>query len=220
MSDLISTDNDAFVTDVITKEVQDQLTPDEVLDRLKAGNARYVAGQMTVRNQKAQIPKATAGQHPKAIVLSCVDSRVPVEIVFDSGIGDMFVARVAGNFVNTDILGSMEYACKVAGSKLVLVMGHESCGAVKSAIDSVELGNITEMLAKIGPAIEGTTEFENDRNSGNADYVKAVTERNVRLNVERIRAESPILKELEDEGTIAIRGAVYSLQDGVVTVLD
>lgn len=220
MADSMSTDRDGLIEDVLTKEQQDQLTPANVIEMLRSGNERFVAGEVTVRNHKAQIRKATLSQFPKAIVLSCVDSRVPVEDVFDRGIGDLFVARVAGNFVNPDILGSMEFACHVSGSKVILVMGHEHCGAVKSAIADVKLGNITEMLSKLMPAVEQTEGFENERTSDNEAFVHAVTEQNVRLNIQRIRDESPVLKKMEDEGAIAICGAVYDMGDGTVTFLD
>jgi len=154
-----------------------------------------------------------------AAVVSCVDSRVPVESVFDCGIGDLFVARVAGNFVNVDILGSLEFACHVSGSKVIVVLGHESCGAVKSAVDGVELGNITEMLSKITGSVEAT-EATGERSSGNAEFVAAVTEANVRNTIERIRTESPILADMEADGQIQIVGAVYELATGNVAFLD
>lgn len=220
MAKPISTDIEGLVEDVLSKEDQDKLTPDQVVELLRKGNERFVAGEVTIRNHKAQIRKAALSQFPKAIVLSCVDSRVPVEDVFDRGIGDMFVARVAGNFVNADILGSMEFACHVSGSKVILVLGHEHCGAVKAAIDSVELGNITEMLTKVTPAVEQTEGFEGERKSSNEQFVHAVTERNVRLNIERIRAESPILQQMESDGKIAIIGGLYDMDNGEVTFID
>ena len=204
---------------VLSQAQQAELTPSDVIDRLEAGNARWVAGALTARNHLAQIPVATAGQYPMAAVVSCVDSRVPVESVFDCGIGDLFVARVAGNFVNVDILGSLEFACHVSGSKVIVVLGHESCGAVKSAIDGVELGNITEMLAKITGAVEATP-TDGDRTSANVDFVAAVAEANVRNTIERIRAESPILAQMEADGDLAIVGAVYQLSSGRVDFLD
>jgi len=219
MKEPISTDIDGLIEDVLTKEDQDKLTPSQVIGMLRDGNSRFVAGEVTIRNHKAQIRKAVLSQYPKAIVLSCVDSRVPVEDVFDRGIGDMFVARVAGNFVNVDILGSMEFACRVSGSKVILVLGHEHCGAIKSAIDGVELGNITEMLSKVQPAIE-QTEFDGERKSSNEKYVHQVTELNVRLNVDRIRSESAILKQMEDDGEILICGGLYDMDNGEVTFLD
>lgn len=214
------TDRDGLIEDVLTKEQQDALTPAAVIELLKAGNTRFVAGEVTIRNHKAQIRKAVASQFPKAIVLSCVDSRVPVEDVFDRGIGDLFVARVAGNFVNTDILGSMEFACAVSGAKIVLVLGHEHCGAVKSAIDDVKLGNITEMLSKLTPAVGATSGHDDDRTSGNAQFVHEVTENNVRMTIARIRDESPTLKQMEDEKKIAICGALYDMDNGEVSFLD
>jgi carbonic anhydrase len=171
---VLDTQADGLVETVLTQEEQAALTPDCVIDLLKEGNARFARGEMTLRNHKAQIRKAATGQFPKAIVLSCVDSRVPVEDVFDRGIGDMFVARVAGNFVNADILGSMEFACKVSGAKLILVMGHEHCGAVKGAIDEVELGNITDMLTKIQPAVASFDDYDAERSSANPEFVHMV----------------------------------------------
>lgn len=204
---------------VITQDQQSALTPEAVIAELGAGNARYVAGQLTERDHLAQIPLAQQGQYPKAAVLSCVDSRVPVEAIFDCGIGDLFVARVAGNFVNVDVLGSLEFACHVSGSKAIVVLGHEACGAVKAAVDGVELGNITEMLAKITPVVGATPGFAEDRTSANPALVDAVIEGNVRHTIGRIRAESPILAEMERAGAIAIVGAVYGLGDGVVRFL-
>ncbi len=173
---------------------------------------------LTARDHSAQVRQSVNAQFPKAIVLSCVDSRVPVEDVFDRGIGDVFVARVAGNFVNEDILGSMEFACKVSGSKLVLVMGHEHCGAVKAAVDDVKLGNITPMLSKIRPAVE-SVEYEGDRTSKNEEFVAKASASNVRNTIEQIRKNSPILKEMEENGEIKIIGAVYDMDDGSVDFL-
>ena len=197
---------------VLTRDEQQQLTPDQVLTLLREGNARFVAGDVTHRDHQAQVRAAVEGQWPKAIVLSCVDSRIPTEDVFDCGIGDLFVARVAGNFVNVDILGSMEFACNV------LVLGHEHCGAIKGAIDEVELGNLTALLAKIAPAV-GETQHEGPHTSKNPDYVHRVAEQNVRLNLKRIRAESEVLAALEAEGAIAIVGAMYDMDDGTVPFL-
>lgn len=203
---------------IISKREQVSMTPDSVLEDLLEGNRRFVQNNLDTRDQISLKNSATDGQYPKAIILSCVDSRVPVETIFDQSIGDIFVSRVAGNFVNTDILGSMEYACKVAGSKLVFVLGHEKCGAVSSACDHVELGNITSMLKNIKPAIENTS-TEGERSSKNAEFVQAVVEKNVQLNIERIRKESPILKDLEDFGEIEIVGGVYSLATGKIKML-
>jgi carbonic anhydrase len=206
------------INKIISKLEQHSLTPNGVLEDLLEGNKRFVNNKFEKRDYISQKNSATNGQYPKAIVLSCVDSRVPVETVFDQGIGDIFVARVAGNFVNIDILGSMEYACKVAGSKLVLVLGHEKCGAVMSACDHVELGNITSMLRNLKPALD-ETEVKGERNSKNSDFVHAVVEKNVLLNIDRIKRESPILRTLEELGEIIIVGGVYELETGKIRML-
>lgn len=204
----------------ITKEVQDGLTPNGVLNDLLEGNGRFVSGNGNTSDTGALVQQTTTGQYPKAVILSCIDSRVPVEMVFDQTIGDVFVARVAGNFENTDILGSMEYSCKVAGSKLVLVLGHESCGAVKAACDEVELGNITALLDNIMPAVRLSSEqVDGVTNSSNSEFVAKTVENNVRLTMDRIRERSPILKEMEDNGEIAIVGGVYMLSTGKVEML-
>jgi carbonic anhydrase len=209
----------AALRGVLTREQQAALAPQAVLDELLAGNRRFVADDLTQRNHSQQIREAYAGQFPKAVVLSCLDSRVPVEDVFDRGIGDIFVARVAGNFINEDILGSMEFGCHVAGAKLIMVIGHTHCGAVKAAIDDVRLGNITPMLAKIRPAIEKGRPFEGTKASDNPAYVAHVCRENVRLAVEAIRERSEILRKMEAEGSIKIVGAYYDLGSGAVTVL-
>lgn len=204
----------------ITKQVQDALTPANVLDDLLAGNQRFVNGKTQALDNAALVSQTTGGQFPKAVVLSCIDSRVPVETVLDQAIGDVFVSRVAGNFENVDILGSLEYSCKVAGSKLVLVMGHEACGAVKAACDGVELGNITAMLDNILPAVKmASNEFEGELTSANKAFVAKTVEHNVKLTIERIREKSPILKEMEEAGEISIVGGVYSLHTGKVEML-
>jgi|TARA_B110000090_G_scaffold43927_1_gene49241 carbonic anhydrase len=204
----------------ITKEAQDQLTPTIVLQDLIEGNSRFTRGEVHTADHQALIAQTTDGQHPKAIVLSCIDSRVPVELIFDQTIGDIFVARVAGNFENTDILGSMEYSCKVAGSKLVLVLGHESCGAVKAACDHVALGNITAMLNNIQPAVKKSEgEISGDHNSSNVAFVEKTIENNVQLTIQRIRERSPILNEMEEMGEIKIMGGVYHISSGKVTIL-
>jgi len=207
-----------MITEIINKEKQTQLNPDAVLNDLMEGNKRFIENKMHQRNYTSQIEKTSGGQWPQAVVLGCIDSRVPVETVFDQGVGDIFTARVAGNFENTDILGSMEYSCKVAGSKLVLVLGHEGCGAVKAACDHVELGNITHLLSNIQPAVE-TTKTDGERSSKNDSFVAGVVENNVKLTIERVREKSPILKEMEDNGEIKIVGGVYSISNGKVTLL-
>jgi carbonic anhydrase len=210
-----------FVRDkVLTQFEQEKLTPDLVIQSLKDGNQRFIKNELTATNNTAMVRDAAAGQYPEAIVLSCIDSRVPVEHIFDKGIGDLFVGRVAGNIVNDDMLASMEYACKVAGSKLILVMGHESCGAVKSAIDQVELGNITELLDKIKPAIELSADFIGDHSSKNDAYVDYVATNNVLETMKEIRENSSILKQMEESGQIKIVGAYYHLDTGEVLFLD
>ena len=204
---------------VLTPEQQAAYTPQQVLDNLRAGNRRFVANDLTQRNHSQRIREAYEGQFPKAVILSCLDSRIPVEDVFDLGIGDIFVARVAGNFVNEDILGSMEFGCHVAGAKLIMVIGHTQCGAVKAAIDDVKLGNITPMLAKIRPAIEKGRPFDGKKGSDNPAYVAHVCRENVRLAVETIRERSEILRTMEGEGSIKIVGAYYDLRSGDVTLL-
>jgi carbonic anhydrase len=204
----------------ITKEVQDKLTPMSVLQDFIEGNSRFMRDEAHTVDHKALIAQTTASQHPKAIILSCIDSRVPVEFIFDQTIGDIFVARVAGNFENTDILGSMEYSCRVAGSKLVFVLGHESCGAIKAACDHVELGNITSMLNNIQPAVKKSEgEISGDHNSSNVAFVDKTIENNVQLTIQRIREKSPILNEMEEMGEIKIVGGVYHISSGKVTIL-
>ncbi|WP_424492635.1 carbonic anhydrase family protein [Salinimicrobium sp. GXAS 041] len=207
-----------MIKEIINKEKQESLTPGNVLDALMAGNERFTENKMHSRDYASQIDQTSGGQWPQAVVLSCIDSRVPVETVFDQGVGDIFVARVAGNFENTDILGSMEYSCKVAGSKLVFVLGHEACGAVKAACDDVELGNITHLLSNIKPAVEATNS-DGEKNSKNDSFVAGVVENNVKLTMQRIREKSPILKEMEEKGEIKIVGGVYSISSGKVSLL-
>lgn len=204
---------------VLTREQQAAYTPQKALDDLLAGNRRFVADDLTQRNHSQRVREAYEGQFPKAVILSCLDSRIPVEDVFDLGIGDIFVARVAGNFVNEDILGSMEFGCRVAGAKVIMVIGHTSCGAVRAAIDDVKLGNITPMLAKIRPAIEKGSPFDGKKGSDNPAYVAHVCRENVRLAVETIRERSEILRTMEAEGSIKIVGAYYDLRSGEVTPL-
>jgi len=204
-------------TKVLTKEEQANLTPDQVIEILKKGNKEFVNDELTVRNNSELVRDAANGQFPKAVILSCLDSRVPVEDIFHRAIGDIFVARVAGNIVNTDILGSMEFACKASGAKLVMVLGHGACGAIKSAIDNVELGNITEMLSKIKPAVNETrAEFAGDARSSNIEFVDAVCIHNVALMIKEIRERSPILREMEENGAIKIIGGYYDMHTGKV----
>ncbi|MGJ3243576.1 MAG: carbonic anhydrase family protein [Opitutales bacterium] len=200
-----------------TPEQQAELTPTAVLAQLKAGNARFVEGTYKTPDIPESIEAAQAGQFPKAYILSCVDSRVPVELVFNQGIGDIFVGRVAGNAENEDQLGSMEFAAAVAGVKLIVVLGHEACGAVKGACDGVELGNLTMLLEKLAPAVRAVEGYESERTSKNAAFVTEVVHTNVERTVADIRSRSEVLRGLEDAGDLMIVGAYYSLQDGSVT---
>jgi len=206
---------------VLIAEEQAKLTPDIVLDMLKKGNQEFVDEGPTVRNNAQRVKEASLGQYPKAAIVSCLDSRVLVEDVFHQGIGDLFVARVAGNFVNEDILGSLEYACKVSGSKLIVVLGHEHCGAIKSAIDDVKLGNITAMLEKIKPAVNNASkDFTGDKTSKNHEFVEAVCTHNIHHAIEQIRTKSPILKEMEDNGEIKLVGGIYHMETGRIDFLN
>lgn len=204
----------------VTKEAQKSLTPDQVLADLMAGNERFIKGVLSDPNVSARLSASASGQYPKAVILSCLDSRVPVEQVFDQGIGDIFVGRVAGNVENEDQLGSMEFATKLAGSKLVMVLGHSSCGAVKGACDDAKMGNLTALLAKIKPAVDAVSGFEPDqRNSSNKEFVAEVVAQNVRQTVSDIRKNSAVLSDLEKSGEIMIVGAHYDLNTGKVTLL-
>ena len=205
----------ASLSESLTKEQRDSMTPSQIIDELKKGNERFRSGKMTSRNYLAEKRASASGQYPAAVVLGCLDSRVPAEIIFDTGIGDAFVGRVAGNVVNDDMLGSMEFACGVSGAKVVLVLGHTACGAVKGAIDDVVLGNLTGLLARIKPAIPAT-KFDGEKSSKNAAYVDAVARTNVVLGLGEIRRRSPILEDLEKKGTIKITGAMYDLSTGNV----
>lgn len=209
--------NNGINEHVITKERQSKMTPHSVLDSLIQGNREYVAGRFVVRNSSVRIQEAVAGQHPEAIILSCIDARVPVEDIFQRGIGDLFVARVAGNVVNDDILGSIEYATKVSGSKLIVVLGHGDCGAVKSAIKQVKLGNITTLLEKIEPAVERADgSFEGEKKYSNPAYMDAVSCHNVDIAIETIRANSPVIREMEEKGEVMVIGAFYDIHTGEV----
>lgn len=204
-----------------TKASQDAISPAKALELLQEGNQRFIAKQQVERDLNLQVDQTSTGQFPFATVLSCIDSRVPAELVFDQGIGDIFSVRIAGNFVNTDILGSMEFASKLAGTKLILVLGHTACGAVKGACDHAELGNLTAMLGNITPAVEAITEPADaaDRTSANIDFVNAVGTKNVELTIERIREESPVLAEMEQAGEIQIVGGMYDIATGKVNFL-
>jgi carbonic anhydrase len=202
----------------LTKAQRDEMTPDEIIAVMKHGNERFRRGEMMTRDYIAAQSAAAKGQHPAAVILSCIDSRAPAEIIMDLGIGDVFNSRVAGNISNDDILGSMEFACKAAGAKVVLVMGHTSCGAIKGAIDDVRLGNLTGLLAKIQPAVAATT-FQGDRSSKNLAFVDAVARKNVELTMMSIRTGSAVLRDLESAKAVKIVGAIYDLNTGRVDFL-
>jgi carbonic anhydrase len=202
----------------LTKEARDRMTPDQVIAELKKGNERFQAGKMLPHDYLAQRRTSAAGQYPAAVVLGCVDSRAPAEVLFDVGIGETFNARIAGNVVNDDLLGSMEFACAVAGAKAVVVFGHTACGAVKGAIDDVEMGNLTGLLARIKPAITAT-KYDREKSSKNAAYVDAVARTNVTLTLDNIRRRSPILGDLEKRGSIRVAGAMYDIATGNVEFL-
>jgi carbonic anhydrase len=203
---------------VHTKESQATMTPEKALQFLREGNERFQNNLKANRNLLQQINDTRDGQFPFAIILSCIDSRVSAELVFDQGLGDIFSVRIAGNFVNEDILGSMEFACKLAGTKLIVVLGHTSCGAIKGACDHARLGNLTKLIEKIEPAVYATEEpkEEAQRNSKNLDFVDAVAAKNVDLTIARVRRESPVLKELEEDGDIKIVGGMYDIATGAV----
>ena len=200
----------------LTKEVQASITPDKAIEMLKQGNQRFVSGQTTGRDFLAQVKQTSGGQFPFAAVVSCLDSRVPPEIVFDQGIGDLFVARVAGNFVNDDILGSLEYAARVAGAMLIVIMGHTECGAVKGACDSAQLGLLTATLANINPAVNSVQGNYEPRSSKNTDFVQAVAEKNVELTMGKLRDRSVVLRGMLDKGEIGMVGAMYDVSTGKV----
>jgi carbonic anhydrase len=199
----------------LTKEERDQMTPGQVLDALKQGNERFRTGNRASRDYRDQQRTSAAGQFPAAVVLGCIDSRAPAEIIFDAGIGDTFNARIAGNVVNDDLLGSLEFACAVAGARVLLLFGHTACGAIKGAIDDVEMGNLTGLLARVKPAISATA-FDGVKSSKNAAYVDAVARTNVLLGLDNIRRRSPILADLERKKTIQIVGGMYDLATGIV----
>ena len=202
----------------LTQEQRDRMTPDEIIQQMKAGNERFRSGKPQHRDLMREAKATAKGQYPAAIVFSCVDSRAPVELILDFGIGDIFSGRVAGNVADEDILGSMEFACKVAGSKVVLVMGHTACGAIKGAIDGVQLGNLSALLAKIRPAVEAT-HYTGERSAKNYEFVDAVARKNVSLTIANIREKSSVLQSLESAGSIKIAGSMYNLETGVVEFL-
>ncbi len=199
----------------LTKAQRDKLTPDEIIELMKQGNQRFRLGKESPHDYLAQQKVSAKGQYPAAVILSCIDSRAPAETIMDLGIGDTFNARVAGNISNDDILGSMEFACKLAGAKVVLVMGHTACGAIKGAIDNAQLGNLTGLLGKIRPAV-AATKYQGERSASNYGFVDAVARTNVELTMADIRRRSSVLADLEKSGAIKIVGAMYNLETGVV----
>ncbi|MEX0288160.1 MAG: carbonic anhydrase family protein [Flavobacteriaceae bacterium] len=201
-----------------TKETQAAMTPESALQALRDGNDRFVNSRQLNRDLLQQVSETTNGQFPFATILSCIDSRVSSELIFDQGVGDIFSARVAGNFVNEDILGSMEFACKLAGTKVVVVLGHTSCGAVKGACDDAKLGNLTALISKLKPAVAAVSEPSDAdlRNSKNLEFVNNVAQKNVEMTIDNIRKESDVLREMEENGEIAIVGGMYDISNGEV----
>ena len=203
----------------LTKAERDRMTPQQVIDDLKKGNERFRAGTAISRDYREQQRSSAAGHIPAVVTFGCIDSRAPAEVLFDAGIGDMFSARIAGNVVNDDVIGSLEFSCAAAGAKAIVLFGHTACGAIKGAIDDVEMGNLTGLLARVKPAISATT-FNGEKSSKNAAYVDAVARTNVRLGVEVIRRRSPILADLEKKGAIEIVGGMYDLATGRVELFE
>ena len=199
----------------LTKEQRDKMTPEEVIQQMKAGNERFRAGTPRHRDLMSEVKATSKAQYPAAVVFSCIDSRAPAELILDFGIGEVFSGRIAGNVADEDVLGSIEFACKAAGSKAVLIMGHTNCGAIKGVIDGVELGNLTALLSKIRPAVEATR-YMGERSAKNYAFVDAVARENVRMTIANIRQRSPVLRELESAGSIKIAGSMYNLETGVV----
>jgi carbonic anhydrase len=206
---------DASEAAALTKGERDDLTADQIIAAMKAGNERFRSGKPTAHDYVAQKRATAGGQHPAAVVLSCIDSRAPAEIIFDARIGDTFNARVAGNIINDDILGSLEFSCALSGAKVILVMGHTACGAIKGAIDHAELGHLTGLLEKIKPAVDATS-YDGERSSKNYAFVDAVAKTNVMLTVKAIRSSSDILRDLEKDGKVKIVGSMYHLVGGHV----
>lgn len=204
---------------VHTRETQATMTPEKALQYLKEGNLRFQNNLKANRNLLEQVNETSDGQFPFATILSCIDSRVSAELIFDQGLGDIFSIRIAGNFVNEDILGSMEFACKLAGTKLIVVLGHTSCGAIKGACDSVEMGHLTTLISKLKPAVENVKSPQDPslRNSGNSQFVDEVSEMNVHQTMRNIKEQSAILKEMSEKNEIRIVGGMYDINDGSVT---
>ncbi len=204
----------------LTKEMQQGLTPLKAIELLKEGNKRFMSNLKVNRNLLQQMNETCDGQFPFAFILSCIDSRTSAELIFDQGLGDIFSCRIAGNILNTDILGSMEFACKIAGSKVILVLGHTRCGAVKGACDDAKLENLTFLLEKLKPAVESETFTRTNRNSSNSEFVERVAELNVGLTMREIARRSNVLREMAETGEIAIIGGMYDVETGRVEFQD
>jgi carbonic anhydrase len=202
----------------LTRAQRDQMTAEQILAAMQRGNDRFRTGKETPHNYLAQQQASATGQYPAAVILSCIDARAPAETIMDLGIGDVFNARVAGNIANDDILGSMEFACKLAGAKVALVMGHTACGAIKGAIDQAKLGKLTGLLAKLRPAVDATR-YSGERSAKNYEFVDAVARKNVEMTVADIRRRSTVLAELEKSGSLKIAGAMYDLETAHITYL-
>jgi carbonic anhydrase len=203
----------------LSKARRDALTPEQIVDELKKGNERFRSGRMLGRDYRAEQRASAPAQFPAVVVLGCIDSRAPAEVIFDAGIGDLFNARIAGNVVDDDLLGSLEFACAAAGAKVVLLLGHTGCGAIKGAIDGVELGHLTGLLQRIRPAVLATA-YQGEKSSKNANYVDAVARTNVRLGLDEIRRRSEILADLESKRSIRLVGAMYELDSGAVRLAE
>jgi carbonic anhydrase len=204
----------------LTKEMQTAISPSMALELLKDGNKRFVNNLKVNRNLLQQANDTSDGQHPFAVILSCIDSRTSAELIFDQGLGDIFSVRIAGNIINEDILGSMEFGCKVAGSKIIVVLGHTKCGAIKGACDHVEMGNLTALLSKIRPAVDDELTTSENRNSTNNEFVEKVSVINVKRTVQSILQRSPILKEMIEKGEIGIVGGTHDITTGQVAFFD
>jgi len=212
-------ESEAAYADALTKAQRDEMSPSEIIDVMKKGNERFRSGVRQNRNYLNEQKASASGQYPAAVLLSCIDSRAPAEVIMDLGLGDIFNCRVAGNVANPDILGSMEFACKLAGAKVVLVMGHTACGAIKGAIDNAELGNLTGLLDKIKPAVQATN-YSGERSAKNYSFVDAVARTNVQMTLDNIRKNSAVLSDLEAKGTIKIVGAMYNLETATLEFLN
>ena len=204
----------------LTKEMQEKLTPQQALTLLKEGNKRFINNLKINRNLLQQVNETSEGQYPFAFILSCIDSRTSAELIFDQGLGDIFSCRIAGNILNSDIVGSMEFACKISGSKIIVVLGHTKCGAISGACANVEIGNLTGLLAKIRPAIDAEVATMKDVTSVNSNFIENVTHHNIRLTLKQIPEQSPILAKMIQDGKIILVGAIYNVETGAVNFFE